>query len=109
MWLSSTRSVPPVVADRHRGVEPAGRDAQVVEQPQGRAGEVAELGVVALGLQLGDDDDRQDDLVLLEPEDRPRVGEEDRGVEDVGQRRRLGAGRTSRCAPGVPAVRRGER
>ena len=72
-----------VVADGHRLVEPALADPQVVEQPQGLAGEVAELRVVPFALELGDDDDRQDDLVLLEPQHRPRVGQEHGGVEDV--------------------------
>ena len=55
-----------VLADRHRLVEPAVDDPQLVEQPQRGAGEVAELGVVPLALQLGDDDDREDHLVLVE-------------------------------------------
>ena len=72
-----------VVADRDRPVEASLADPQVVEQPQRLPGEVAELRVVALALQLGDDDDGQDDLVLLEPVHRPRVRQQDRGVEDV--------------------------
>jgi hypothetical protein len=72
-----------LVADRHGSVEAPGCDPQVVEQAQGRAGEVAELGVVALGLELGDDDHRQHHLVLLEAGDRARVGQQDRGVEHV--------------------------
>ena len=74
----------PVLADRHRAVEPALLDPQVVEQPQGLAGEVAELRMVPLALQLGDHDHREHDLVLLEPEHRLGVREEDRGVEDEG-------------------------
>ena len=70
-----------VVADRHRRVEPAVLDPQVVQQPQRLPGEVAQLGVVALGLQLGDHDDRQHDVVLVEAQHRPRVGQQDRGVE----------------------------
>ena len=66
VWLSSTRMVPPCVADRDRLVEPAVRDPQLVEHPQRRAGEVAELGVVPLALELGDHHDRQHDLVLVE-------------------------------------------
>ena len=73
VWFSSTRSVPPSVAERDRDVEAAVLDAQVVEHPQGRPGEVAELGVVPLGLELGDDDDGEDHVVLREPQDRPRV------------------------------------
>ena len=56
---------------------------QVVQGAQGLAGEVAELRVVALGLEFGDDDDGKHDLVLGEPGHRPRVGEQDTGVEDV--------------------------
>ena len=61
-WLSSTRTVPPSVADRQFGVQPAVLDPQVIEVPQGLAGEVAQFGMVPLGFQLGDDDDRQDHL-----------------------------------------------
>jgi hypothetical protein len=72
-----------LLTDGHRGVEPPGCDPQVVEQAQGRAREVPELGVVALGLELGDDDHRQHHLVLLEAGDRARVGQQHRGVEHV--------------------------
>ena len=72
------------VADRQRLVEAAVLDPQVVEEPQRRAGEVAELGVVPLALQLGDDDDREDDLVLVEALQGAGVGQQDAGVEDVG-------------------------
>ncbi|GEK18049.1 hypothetical protein CPE01_17820 [Cellulomonas persica] len=40
--------------------------------------------MVPLGLELGDDDDRQDDVVLREAVDRPWVGQEHGGVQDVG-------------------------
>ena len=78
------------VADRQRDVEPAVLDPQVVEQPQRLAGEVAELGVVPLALQLGDDDDRQHDLVLGEAQQRPGVGQQDGGVQDEGAAARVG-------------------
>ena len=86
------------VTDRHRLVEPAVQHAQLVERPQRGPGEVAQLGVVALALQLGDDHDRQDDLVLVEAAERARVGEQDAGVEDVGAGARRGGrrGRPSR-------------
>ena len=58
-------------------------DAQVIERPQRGAGEPPQLGVVPLALQLGDHHQRQDDFVLLEPGQRPRVGKENRGVEHV--------------------------
>ena len=71
------------VADRHRRVEPAVLDPQVVEQPQRLAGEVAELGVVPLGLQLGDHDDREHDLVLGEAQQARGSASRTRGVENV--------------------------
>jgi len=55
-----------VGVDRDRRVEPAVHDTQVVEEPQRGAGEVAQLGMMAFGLELGDDDDGQDDGVLGE-------------------------------------------
>ncbi len=72
------------VADRNRRVQPPVLDAQVIERPQRRTGEPPQLGMVPLALQLGDHHQRQDDLVLLEPGQRPRVGKENRGVEHVG-------------------------
>ena len=69
------------VADRDRLVEPAVDDPQVVEQPQRLPREPAELGVVALALELAHDDERQDDVVLGEARHRPRVGQQDGGVE----------------------------
>ena len=72
------------VSDRQRLVETTVLDAQVVEDPQRRPGEVAQLGVGALRLELADDHHRYDHLVLVEPEQRVRVGQQDRGVEDVG-------------------------
>ncbi len=80
--LDAERSA--LVADRERLVETAVGQPQVVERPQRRTGEVAQLGMVPFGLELGDDDDREHDLVLGEPGQRPRVGEQDTGVEDVG-------------------------
>ena len=95
-WLSSTCSVPPSSPIGHRRVEPAVRDAQLVEHPQRLPGEPAELGVVPLALQLADDHQRQHDLVLGEPAQRSRIGEQDGGVEDegahAGRRRRRGLG-----------------
>src|SRR5690606_23995633 len=66
-----------------RHVEPTVPDTELVEQPQRRSGEVAELRVMPFPLQLADDHDRHDDLVLLEALERVRIGEEDTGVEDV--------------------------
>ena len=72
------------VAHRHGLVEPAVLDPQVVEQPQRLAGEVPEFGMTAFRLELGHDDDRDDDLVLVEPQQGARIRQEDGGVEDVG-------------------------
>ena len=84
VWLSSTRSVPPSSPIGTGRVEPPLADPQVVEHAQRLPGEVPQLGMVPLGLELGDDDDREDDLVLLEPEHRARVGEQHAGVEHEG-------------------------
>ena len=73
-----------VIADRHRRVEPAVLDAQLVQHAQRLPGEPAELGMVPLALQLADDDQRQDDLVLGEAAQRARIRQQDRGVEDEG-------------------------
>lgn len=58
-------------------------DAQVVEVSQRLACEVADLRVVTFALELCDHDDRKDDRVLGEPEERLRITQQDRGVEDV--------------------------
>ena len=73
-----------LVADRQVGVQPAVLDPQVVQVAQRLPGEVAKLRMVTLGLELGDDHDRQDHPVLGEPADGGRVGQQDAGVEDVG-------------------------
>lgn len=72
-----------LVADGQGFVEPTVREPEVVERPQRGAGEVAQLGVVTLGLELGYHDDREYDLVFGEPGQRSRVGQQDTGVEDV--------------------------
>lgn len=71
------------LADRDGCVQPPVPDPVLVEQPQRLAGEVAELGVVAFGFQLGHHHDRQDHLVLLEAEEGMRVGKQHAGVEYV--------------------------
>jgi hypothetical protein len=78
--LHPERAAP--LTDGQRGVQAPVPHPEVVEQPQRLAGVVAQLGMVALGLQLGDHDHRQDHLVLVEAEHRPRVGQEHRGVQD---------------------------
>jgi len=72
------------LADGHRLVQPPVPSPQIVEEPQCLPREVAELGMVALRLQLGDHDDRQDHLMLGEPCHRGGVRQQDRGVDDVG-------------------------
>ena len=72
------------LADRDREVEPAVLDAQLVEVAQRLPCEVADLGVVALALELGDHHDRDHDVVLGEAEERPRIAQQHRGVEHVG-------------------------
>ena len=71
------------LADRNGEVEPSVLDAQLVEVTQRLPGEVADLGVVALALELGDHHDRDDDVVLGEAEERPRIAQQHRGVQHV--------------------------
>src|SRR5207237_10853281 len=71
------------VADPEVGVEPPMRDPQGVQVPQGLASEETQFGMVAFGLQFGDDHDGQDDAMLGEPADGRRIGEQDAGVQDV--------------------------
>jgi hypothetical protein len=70
-----------LVAHRHRFIEPAVGDPQLVEHPQRRTREEPQLGVVPLALELGDHHHGQHHLVLVEPPQRPRVGQQDTGVE----------------------------
>ena len=77
---------PAVVVDPQRlGERPVGHP-QAFEVAERLAGRPAEVGVVPLGLQLHQHDDRQDHLVLVEAGERARIGEEDGGVEHVGAR-----------------------
>ena len=71
------------VIEGQLGVQPAVLYAQLVEEAQRLAGEVPQLGMVALGLQLGDDDEWQNHQVLVEPAESARVGEQNAGVEHV--------------------------
>ncbi len=72
-----------LVPDRQLRVQPAELHPQVVQEPECLPGEVAEFRVMALGLELGDDDDRQHHLVLGESADRCRVRQQNAGVEDI--------------------------
>ncbi len=88
MWLISTRSVPP------SGVIGIGRTsepncaAEVFEEAQAPPRGPSELGMLALRLELGDDDQGEDHLVLVEPEERAGIREEHGRVEHVGAGRR---------------------
>ena len=57
--------------------------SHLVEEPQRLTGEVPDLRVVALGLELADHDHRDHHGVFGEPEHRPGVREKNRGVEHV--------------------------
>jgi hypothetical protein len=72
----------PALPHRHGEIEPFVLDPQLVEVAQRLPGEVADLRVVALGLELGDHHDRKDYGVLGETEDRLRVGQENGGVQN---------------------------
>ena len=74
-------------------------DPQLVEHAQRGAGEVAQLGVVPLALELGDHHHRQHDLVLGEPPQRPRVGS-----STLVSRTKVRALRRRRLRPGADAV-----
>ena len=70
-----------VGAQRDGTVQAAVLEPQVIEQPEGLARKVTQLRVVALSFELGDDNDRQDDLVLGEAQEGPRIGEQDGGID----------------------------
>ena len=56
-------------------VQPTVFEAQIVEEPQCLPGEPAQFVVVALGLQLTDHHQWDDDLMLGEPRTRPGIGQ----------------------------------
>ena len=68
----------------NRLIQPAVLEPQIVEQPQRLPGEPAQLVVVALGLQLADDHQRDHHFVLGEPGARPGIGQQHGGVEHIG-------------------------
>ncbi|MDQ1048278.1 hypothetical protein QFZ76_006514 [Streptomyces sp. V4I2] len=74
---------PAEVPDRDGSIKAAVLDAELVEQAQGLPGEVAEFGMVPLGLQFRDHDDRQHDFMLVEAVQGVRVGQQDAGVENI--------------------------
>ena len=71
------------VVDRHGLEQRPVAGAQLLEEAEALAGRPAQLGVVALALELGEDHEREHDLVLGEAGDRQRIGEQDGGVDDV--------------------------
>src|SRR5690606_30203894 len=71
------------VPERDGRVEPPVPDAVVVEGAQRLPGEVSELRVMPLRLELRDDDDREYDLVFVETVQGARVGQQDAGVENI--------------------------
>ncbi len=76
-----------VVVDRHGQHQRAVLLAARLEAVAGLARPPAQLGVMALALQLGQHDQRQHDLVLVEAEHRLRIGQQHRRVDHVGLRR----------------------
>ena len=82
-WLSSTRSVPPISPTGIGASSRPYRTRNSSSSAQRLAGEVAEFGMVALGLQLRDHDDREHDLVLVEAGQGVGVGQQHAGVEYV--------------------------
>ena len=76
-------------------------NTKVIEQPQRGARKPPKLGVMPLGLELGDDHDRHDDLVLVESHQRVRIGKQDAGVDDESTAAvvRTAAGCSHVCAP----------
>jgi hypothetical protein len=71
-------------ADRDVCIEAAMLDPKVIEVTKRLPGEETELGMLALGLKLGYDDDGQHYPVLSEPADCCRVREQDTRVQYVG-------------------------
>src|SRR5580693_1963182 len=81
-------------------------DPEVIEVPEGLAGEIPQLRMVTLRFQLGDDDNRQHHVMLIESRERCGVCEQDARVEDVGTVHRVGHA----YSPGrrlLPALRTG--
>ncbi len=89
------------VVDRDRRVEPTVRDSQFVEPAERGAGEIAELRMIPLGLQLGNDHERQHDIVLGEASERGRIGQKYRCVHHVRPTGRRNGGRSGWAGPGA--------
>ena len=69
-----------LVVDRQRHVEPAVLDPQIVELAKGLPREPAQLGMVPLALQLGDDHQREHHVVLGEAAQGSGVGQQNGSV-----------------------------
>ena len=82
------------------GIQAPMLDPKVVEVPKRLPGEETQLGMVALSLKLGNDDDWEHDPVLSEPANRCRVREQNTGIQHVGATTPPGPGDT--CAPRRP-------
>src|SRR4051794_40127462 len=70
-------------AHRNREIETTMFDTQIIEVAQGLTSEVADLRIVTLAFELADHHDRNHDRVLSEAEERLRVRQENRRVENV--------------------------
>jgi len=55
-------------------------EPQVIQQPEGLAREVTQFRVVAFSFELGDDHDWEDDFMLGEAQEGPRIGEQHGGI-----------------------------
>jgi hypothetical protein len=86
--------------DRDVGIKPSVLHPEVVEMTERLPGEEAELWMIALGFEFGNDDDRQDHPMLGEPADCCRIREQDAGVQDVGAATPARPG--SGCSPRRP-------
>jgi hypothetical protein len=58
-------------------------NAQLIQQAQSMPREVAKFGVTAFCLELSDHDHRDDDLMLIEPQECSRVRQQYGRIEDV--------------------------
>ena len=91
MPLSSICKRAGAVPDGHRlGQRAAVTDAQILDRPQRRARRAPDVvGPRLQAVELLDDDERDDDVDVVERGDARRVGDEDGGVEhDPGAARR---------------------
>jgi len=69
--------------DRDRLVESAMAYSQVIQGAQGGPSEVAQFGVVTLGLKFSNDDDRNDYFVFGKTGERGGIGQQNTGVQNI--------------------------